>query len=449
MRLQHLTLTLLLLLAGWRSFAQTNETHSFTNLNRTIPDGNYSGLSDVRAVSSAVANMTALRVKLKVAGEFNGDLYGYLRFVGGGVTNFCVLLNRVGRTASTSAGYDDSGFDIIFDDAALSTNIHSYRAVTNLPAGTPLTGAWRPDGRKVDPATALDSSAITTTLGSFTGTDATGDWTLFLADVEAGGTNLLVGWELEISGQTRPVVTWPNPADIVYGTALDEMQLNASSPEAGTFVYNPPLGTVLHAGNGQSLSVTFIPGDTASYVPLSTNVSINVLKKPLAITAHDTNKVYGAALPEFTASYSGFIAGDTPANSTTPVSFSTTAGVGSDVGVYPITPAGASSANYQIAFVNGLLAVTKASTSGFVNSSKNPTLPGESVTFTLAVSAVPPGSGIPTGTVQFKIDGSTTGSPVALSGATVDFSTTTLPAGTHVVQAEYAGDGNFTGTTNQ
>jgi hypothetical protein len=61
----------------------------------------------------------------------------------------------------------------------------------------------------VDPANALDSTAETTTLGSFTGTDASGDWTLFLADVEAGGTNMLVGWELEISGQTESPTTPP------------------------------------------------------------------------------------------------------------------------------------------------------------------------------------------------------------------------------------------------
>ena len=449
MKTQTLTLTLLLLLLGWGSIAQTNETHSFTNLNRAVPDGNYSGLSDVHAVSSAVANITALRVKLKVTGEFNGDLYAYLRHVIAGTTNFCVLLNRPGRTASSSVGYVDSGIDVTLDDAAVNTNIHIYRTETNLPSATPLVGIWRPDGRKVDPATALDSSAVTTTLGSFTGTDASGEWTLFVADVESGGTNLLVGWELEISGQTRPSVTWPNPADIVYGTALGATQLNASSLEAGIFVYSPPLGTVLNAGNAQSLSVTFTPGDTANFVPFSTNVTINVLKRPLAITAVGTNKIYGAALPTFTASYTGFIGGDTPANSTTPVSFSTTAGVGSNAGIYPITPSGATSTNYLISFFDAQLTITKAGTAGLVSTSKNPSLPGESVTFTLAVSAVAPGSGTPTGTVQFKVDGATAGSPAALSGATAGFNITTLPAGTHLVLAEYAGDNNFVGTTNQ
>ena len=34
---------------------------------------------------------------------------------------------------------------------------------------------------------------------------------------------------------------------------------------AGTFVYTPASGTVLNAGAGQTLSVTFTPTDTANY----------------------------------------------------------------------------------------------------------------------------------------------------------------------------------------
>src|SRR5438128_11811210 len=42
--------------------------------------------------------------------------------------------------------------------------------------------------------------------------------------------------------------------------------------------YNPAAGTNLNAGNGQSLSVTFTPTDTANYNGASKSVSINVLK---------------------------------------------------------------------------------------------------------------------------------------------------------------------------
>ena len=73
--------------------AQIRESHSFLELNRNISDGNAAGLSDVRLVTSAVVNVSSVQVKLYVAGDFNGDLYGYVRHVSANCTNFCVVLN--------------------------------------------------------------------------------------------------------------------------------------------------------------------------------------------------------------------------------------------------------------------------------------------------------------------------------------------------------------------
>ena len=95
-----LLVALLAAAASARIQAQGTETHSFTNLNKVIRDGNASGLSDVQTVTSAITNLTSVRLALHIAGEFNGDLYGYVRHIQGGRTNFCVLLNRVGRTVS-------------------------------------------------------------------------------------------------------------------------------------------------------------------------------------------------------------------------------------------------------------------------------------------------------------------------------------------------------------
>src|SRR2546427_2830055 len=46
----------------------------------------------------------------------------------------------------------------------------------------------------------------------------------------------------------NPVITWNNPADITYPTALSATQLNATADVAGSFVYTPAAGTVLNAG---------------------------------------------------------------------------------------------------------------------------------------------------------------------------------------------------------
>ena len=74
------------------------------------------------------------------------------------------------------------------------------------------------------------------------------------------------------------MITWNNPPDIVYGTALGAAQLNATVNVPGSFNYTPASGTVLSAGGGQSLLASVTPTDTTNYNPASKNVQINVLK---------------------------------------------------------------------------------------------------------------------------------------------------------------------------
>ena len=85
--------------------------------------------------------------------------------------------------------------------------------------------------------------------------------------------------------QATPTITWANPADIVYGTALSGTQLNATSSwtvgggvgsVAGTFTYTPAAGTVLAVGDNQTLSVSFLPADTTDFRSASATVQINV-----------------------------------------------------------------------------------------------------------------------------------------------------------------------------
>jgi hypothetical protein len=72
------------------------------------------------------------------------------------------------------------------------------------------------------------------------------------------------------------VITWANPAGITAGTPLGSSQLNATANTPGTFVYTPPSGTVLAAGNGQTLSATFTPTDSTDYTSATASVTINV-----------------------------------------------------------------------------------------------------------------------------------------------------------------------------
>src|SRR4029450_11948615 len=78
--------------------------------------------------------------------------------------------------------------------------------------------------------------------------------------------------------KATPVITWPAPSNITYGTALSATQLNATTPVAGNFVYTPTAAPVPAAGAGQTLSTTFTPTDTANYTTATASVSITVAK---------------------------------------------------------------------------------------------------------------------------------------------------------------------------
>src|SRR5207253_8842255 len=83
---------------------------------------------------------------------------------------------------------------------------------------------------------------------------------------------------------------------------------------SGNFVYTPASGTVLNAGNGQTLHVDFTPTDTTGYNNASKDVTINVSRAHLTVTADNKNKSYdGLVYSPFTATLSGFVNSETDA----------------------------------------------------------------------------------------------------------------------------------------
>jgi hypothetical protein len=91
-------------------------------------------------------------------------------------------------------------------------------------------------------------------------------------------------------------VSWLTPAAITYGTALSGTQLDATASVPGSFAYTPGNGTVLHAGNNQTLSVTFTPTDTTDYSSVTQTTEINVQATPTVSWATPTAITYGTAL---------------------------------------------------------------------------------------------------------------------------------------------------------
>jgi hypothetical protein len=83
-----------------------------------------------------------------------------------------------------------------------------------------------------------------------------------------------------------------------------------------------------------------------------------------------------------------------------------------------------------------------------LTSSINPSVAGQTVTFTATVSSATPTVGIPAGTVQFSVNGAAAGSPIPLNGnGQALFSTGSLPDGQSSILAVYSGDSGFSRST--
>ena len=91
--------------------------------------------------------------------------------------------------------------------------------------------------------------------------------------------------------------------------------------------------------------------------------------------------------------------------------------------------------------------VNLAASAVAVSSNHNPSTQGDSINFTATVSAVAPGSGIPTGSVSF-FNGSVPLGSVPLTSGSAMLSIGTLKGGAHNITAVYSGDASFNGATS-
>jgi hypothetical protein len=147
-----------------------------------------------------------------------------------------------------------------------------------------------------------------------------------------------------------------------------------------------------------------------------------------------------------TAAIAGFVNGDTVAVLSGSPSLTTTASAGSVPDTYPITagPGNLAASNYRFTFVAGTLTITQASTGTALTVSAATPLAGvDAVTFTAAVAVNAPGSGNPTGMVDFfdATTGQDLGSAPLINGNAA--LTAISLAGGHAIRATYSGDGNF------
>jgi hypothetical protein len=168
---------------------------------------------------------------------------------------------------------------------------------------------------------------------------------------------------------TAPLTITANNQTKVYGAALPPLTASyagfVNGDTSASLTTPPTLTTTATAAShvaGSPYPITASGAADPDYAITYVAGTLTVTTAPLTITANNQTKVYGAALPTLTASYTGLVNGDTPASLATQVTLTTTATAASHVvgSPYPITASGAADSDYAITYVAGTLTVTKA-----------------------------------------------------------------------------------------
>jgi hypothetical protein len=152
-------------------------------------------------------------------------------------------------------------------------------SATQLDAKASVPGTFQ-----YTPAIGTVLTAGTQTLSvTFTPTDSTDYATA------TGGTTLTVN-------KVTPVVTWPTPAAITFGTLVSATQEDATANVAGTFTYSQPIGWRPKGGT-HPLAAYFTPTDLTDYSKVTTTDTLTVnLAAPVITWTKPAAIVYGTAL---------------------------------------------------------------------------------------------------------------------------------------------------------
>ena len=241
-------------------------------------------------------------------------------------------------------------------------------------------------------------------------------------------------------GGTPPTITVASYSGFVNGDSASSL---TTPPQCSTTATS---SSAVGSSDPSSCSGAVDPNYTFTYVP----GTVTVKPAALTITASSAKVAFGVAPPAITASYSGFVNGDTSASLSTQPTCSTTATSTSAVASYPSTCASAADSNYTITYVAGSITVTQATPTVTVSGANG--LTSGPVTISVVVSGAS-GAAAPTGSVTVTdanskckiatLDATGSGTCTLVENASEDGETVT---------ASYSGDTNYivaTGTTTE
>jgi mucin-19 len=259
----------------------------------------------------------------------------------------------------TFAGTEFTPFGLVNGDTVTNASIASAGAISNAPvAGSPYT---------ITISNALGDAGLTNYIITYTN----GEFTVNPAPlgITANSFSKTYGSNVLFAG-TEFVSTTLSNLETIGSVTLTSAGAISNAPVSGS-----PYSITPSAATGG----TFTPGN---YAITYTNGTLTVNRAGLAVTANNAVRIYGAANPGFSASYSGFVNNESVSVVSGLPGFGTPATVTSGVGGYAIIPSlgTLSASNYSFGpFNNGTLTVNTAPL-GITASNLSKTY-GQAVTF--------------------------------------------------------------------
>ncbi len=334
------------------------------------------GTGTLDAGGQASLTTTALSVTgHSITAVYGGDL----NFVTSTSTAVTQTVNQASTTTTLLSSVNPSSF-------GQSVTFTATVAAVSPGAGLPTGSVTFMDGAATLGTGTLDVSgqaSFTTTALSVTGHSITA---VYGGDVDFTTSNSTVLTQtVDQAGTTTTLLSSVNPS--VFGQPVTfTATVAAVSPGAGL-----PTG-----------SVTFMDGATTLGTgTLDASGQANFTTAALSVAGHSITAIYGGDVD--------FVASTSPALTQT---------------------------------------VDQASTTTTLLSSVNPSVFGQSVTFTATVAAVSPGVGLPTGSVTFMDGATTLGTGTLDAGGQASFTTTALSVAGHSITAVYGSDFNFVTSTS-
>jgi gliding motility-associated-like protein len=224
----------------------------------------------------------------------------------------------------------------------LSNLVQTYdgtpRSVIAVSSPTGLSGVTITYNGNSGIPTAAGSYAVVAGLGNanYTAVNATG--TLVIGQQVI---NVSAVAKSKIYGDVDPALTYASAPALAIGDSFTGTLTRVVGTNAGNYAITQ---NTLNAG--ANYSINFV------------GANFTIAQKALSISADNKSRTFNVANPTLTASYVGFIAGETNSILITQPVITTTALVSSSIGTYPVDVSGAAATNYAISYIAGTLTVT-------------------------------------------------------------------------------------------